>query len=41
MVWAIRWGGDSGSDRSTVHNIHNTREWILRNAPVPICTVPI
>jgi phosphomethylpyrimidine synthase len=41
MVWAIRWGGDTVMDLSTGRNIHNTREWILRNAPVPIGTVPI
>ena len=41
MVWAIRWGADTVMDLSTGRNIHNTREWILRNAPVPIGTVPI
>ncbi|MEE2566376.1 phosphomethylpyrimidine synthase ThiC [Hyphobacterium marinum] len=41
MVWAIRWGGDTVMDLSTGKNIHNTREWILRNSPVPIGTVPI
>ncbi|HJZ33080.1 MAG TPA: phosphomethylpyrimidine synthase ThiC, partial [Hyphomicrobiaceae bacterium] len=41
MVWAIRWGGDTVMDLSTGRNIHNTREWILRNSPVPIGTVPI
>ncbi len=41
MVWAIRWGGDTVMDLSTGRNIHRTREWILRNAPVPIGTVPI
>ena len=41
MVWAIRWGADNVMDLSTGRNIHNTREWILRNAPVPIGTVPI
>ncbi len=41
MVWAIRWGADTVKDLSTGRNIHNTREWILRNAPVPIGTVPI
>src|ERR1700733_10422286 len=41
MVWAIRWGADPVMDLSTGRNIHNTREWILRNAPVPIGTVPI
>jgi phosphomethylpyrimidine synthase len=41
MVWAIRWGADAVMDLSTGANIHETREWILRNAPVPIGTVPI
>jgi len=41
MVWAIRWGADTVMDLSTGRNIHNTREWILRNSPVPIGTVPI
>ena len=41
MVWSIRWGGDTVMDLSTGRNIHNTREWILRNSPVPIGTVPI
>ncbi len=41
MVWAIRWGADTAMDLSTGKNIHETREWILRNAPVPIGTVPI
>ncbi len=41
MVWAIRWGADTVMDLSTGDNIHTTREWILRNAPVPIGTVPI
>jgi phosphomethylpyrimidine synthase len=41
MVWSIRWGADTVMDLSTGRNIHNTREWILRNAPVPIGTVPI
>jgi phosphomethylpyrimidine synthase len=41
MVWAIRWGADTVMDLSTGHNIHNTREWIIRNSPVPIGTVPI
>ncbi len=41
MVWAIRWGGDTVMDLSTGPNIHETREWILRNSPVPIGTVPI
>ncbi len=41
MVWAIRWGADTVMDLSTGRNIHNTREWIIRNAPIPIGTVPI
>ena len=41
LVWAIRWGADTVMDLSTGRNIHNTREWIIRNAPVPIGTVPI
>ncbi len=41
MVWAIRWGADTVMDLSTGKNIHDTREWILRNSPVPIGTVPI
>ncbi|MAU41618.1 MAG: phosphomethylpyrimidine synthase [Kordiimonas sp.] len=41
MVWATRWGGDTVMDLSTGRNIHNTREWIIRNSPVPIGTVPI
>jgi len=41
MVWAIRWGADTVMDLSTGRNIHNTREWIIRNAPVPIGTVPL
>jgi phosphomethylpyrimidine synthase len=41
MVWATRWGADTVMDLSTGRNIHNTREWILRNSPVPIGTVPI
>ena len=41
MVWAIRWGADTVMDLSTGRNIHNIREWIIRNAPVPIGTVPI
>ncbi|WP_281301751.1 MULTISPECIES: phosphomethylpyrimidine synthase ThiC [unclassified Iodidimonas] len=41
MVWAIRWGADTIMDLSTGRNIHNTREWIIRNAPVPVGTVPI
>ena len=41
MAWAIRWGGDTVMDLSTGENIHETREWIIRNSPVPIGTVPI
>ena len=41
MTWATRWGGDTVMDLSTGRNIHETREWILRNSPVPIGTVPI
>ena len=41
MVWATRWGADTVMDLSTGANIHETREWILRNSPVPIGTVPI
>jgi phosphomethylpyrimidine synthase len=41
MVWAIRWGGDTVMDLSTGRHIHETREWIIRNSPVPIGTVPI
>lgn len=41
MVWACRWGADTIMDLSTGKNIHHTREWIMRNAPVPIGTVPI
>ena len=41
MTWSIRWGGDTVMDLSTGKNIHETREWIVRNAPVPIGTVPI
>ncbi len=41
MVWAIRWGTDTVMDLSTGRNIHNIREWIVRNSPVPIGTVPI
>ena len=41
MVWAIRWGSDTVMDLSTGTNIHNIREWIIRNSPVPIGTVPI
>src|SRR5689334_20338626 len=41
IVWAIRWGADTVMDLSTGRNIHTTREWIIRNAPIPIGTVPI
>jgi phosphomethylpyrimidine synthase len=41
MVWAIRWGADTVMDLSTGSNIHETREWLIRNSPVPIGTVPI
>ncbi len=41
MAWAIRWGADTVMDLSTGKNIHETREWIIRNSPVPIGTVPI
>lgn len=41
LVWAIRWGADNVMDLSTGRNIHTTRDWILRNSPVPIGTVPI
>jgi phosphomethylpyrimidine synthase len=41
LVWAIRWGADTVMDLSTGKNIHVTREWIIRNSPVPIGTVPI
>ncbi|MDX2112329.1 MAG: phosphomethylpyrimidine synthase ThiC [Alphaproteobacteria bacterium] len=41
LVWAIRWGADNVMDLSTGRNIHNIREWIIRNSPVPIGTVPI
>ncbi len=41
MVWATRWGADTIMDLSTGRNIHETREWILRNSPVPVGTVPI
>src|SRR5581483_3730284 len=40
MTWAIRWGADTVMDLSTGKNIHETREWIVRNSPVPIGTVP-
>lgn len=41
MTWAIRWGGDTIMDLSTGKNIHETREWIIRNSPVPVGTVPL
>src|ERR1700755_2129611 len=41
MVWSTRWGADTVMDLSTGRNIHTTREWIVRNSPVPIGTVPI
>ncbi|MEP2718244.1 phosphomethylpyrimidine synthase ThiC [Pseudophaeobacter sp.] len=41
LVWSIRWGADTVMDLSTGRNIHNTREWIVRNSPVPIGTVPM
>lgn len=41
MIWAIRWGADTVMDLSTGKNIHETREWLIRNAPTPIGTVPI
>jgi len=41
MVWSCRWGGDTLMDLSTGRNIHDTREWIVRNCPVPVGTVPI
>ena len=41
MIWSIRWGADTVMDLSTGKHIHNTREWIIRNSPVPIGTVPI
>ena len=41
MVWSIRWGADTIMDLSTGKHIHETREWIIRNSPVPIGTVPI
>jgi phosphomethylpyrimidine synthase len=41
MAWSVRWGGDTIMDLSTGKNIHETREWILRNSPVPVGTVPI
>ncbi len=41
MVWAVRWGGDTVMDLSTGKHIHETREWIIRNSPVPVGTVPV
>jgi phosphomethylpyrimidine synthase len=41
MAWSVRWGGDTIMDLSTGKNIHETREWIMRNSPVPVGTVPI
>jgi len=41
LVWSARWGGDTLMDLSTGKNIHETREWVIRNSPVPIGTVPI
>src|SRR5699024_842939 len=41
MTWATRWGADTIMDLSTGKNIHTTREWIIRNSPVPVGTVPI
>ncbi|TFG63586.1 MAG: phosphomethylpyrimidine synthase ThiC, partial [Nitrospirales bacterium] len=41
LIWSIRWGSDTVMDLSTGKNIHETREWIIRNSPVPIGTVPI
>src|SRR5690606_13658756 len=41
MTWSTRWGADTVMDLSTGNNIHETREWIIRNSPVPIGTVPI
>ncbi len=41
MIWAVRWGADTVMDLSTGKNIHETREWIVRNSPVPIGTVPL
>ena len=41
LRWATRWGADTVMDLSTGNNIHETREWIMRNSPVPIGTVPI
>ena len=41
LTWSTRWGADTVMDLSTGKNIHETREWIIRNSPVPIGTVPI
>ena len=41
LVWSVRWGADTVMDLSTGRNIHDTREWIIRNSPVPIGTVPL
>src|SRR5260221_13439445 len=41
MTWSIRWGGDTVMDLSTGRNIHATRQWVVRNSPGPIGTVPI
>src|SRR5580658_10057445 len=41
LIWSVRWGGDTLMDLSTGKNIHETREWIIRNSPVPVGTVPI
>ena len=41
MMWACKWGADTIMDLSTGDNLHNTREWIIRNCPVPLGTVPI
>ncbi|MFC1584640.1 phosphomethylpyrimidine synthase ThiC [Fibrobacterota bacterium] len=41
MIWAVRWGSDTVMDLSTGNNIHETREWIIRNSPVPVGTVPL
>lgn len=41
LQWAIMWGADTAMDLSTGDNIHETREWVMRNSPVPVGTVPI
>ena len=41
MTWSLRWGADTIMDLSTGKNIHETREWIIRNCPAPVGTVPI